>query len=90
MNVNTDYNRFIVQLVDDKFEIIQEAQDEKKILFRNIEPGSYRIRVLIDADEDGKWSPGNMKKQILPEPVYIYPELLVIRPDWRTSLDIQF
>ncbi len=88
--ITTEYNSFEVQLLKEKFDIIQTARNSKNVKFTNIEPGKYKIRVLIDADEDGKWSPGNMLKQIEPEPVYIYPDLLIIRADWETSLDISF
>lgn len=90
VNIETSYEKFIVQLVSENFEIEREIRNKKSIQFRNIKPGSYKVRVLIDANNDGEWSPGNMKKQIEPEPVYIYPEVLVIRADWQTSLDIAF
>ena len=90
VNVQTDYPGFIIQLTDENFRIIEEVQNEQKIIFKNIDPGNYKIRVLIDENNDGTWSPGNMKKQIEPEPVYIYPEVLVIRADWRTTLDLTF
>lgn len=90
LKIQTAYPSYIVQLVTERFEVVQEAQNEKSIIFKNIEPGKYKIRVLLDTDNDGKWSPGNMIKQIEPEPVYIHPEILVIRADWQTSLDLTF
>lgn len=90
INIETEYESFVLQLVTEKFELIKEIKNEKAIVFKNLKPGNYKIRVLIDENNDGKWSPGNMKKQIEPEPVYIYPESLVVRADWRTSLNITF
>ena len=90
INVQTDYPSFVIQLTDERLNVIKEVQNEKSIVFRNVDPGNYKIRVLIDEDNDGNWSPGNMRKQIEPEPVYIYPEILVIRADWRTTLDLTF
>ncbi len=90
INIETSYINYIVQLVTQDFQIIKESKNEKSIIFNNIAPDKYKLRVLIDANNDGKWSQGNMKKQIEPEPVYIYPELLIIRADWQTSLDITF
>lgn len=90
ININTQYDHFFLQLLDKNFEIVREISNQKSITFKNILPGSYKIRVLIDIDNDGIWRPGNMKKRIEPEPVYIYPETLVIRADWQTSLDLTF
>lgn len=90
INVSTEYQSFILQLTTEKFKVEREIRNETNIVLHNIKPGKYKVRVLIDANNDGNWSPGNMLKQIEPEPVYIYPEVLVIRADWRTSLDITF
>ena len=90
INVHTQYDNFFLQLLDKNFEIVREASNQKSITFKNLESGSYKIRILIDANNDGIWSPGNMKNQIEPEPVYIYPEILLIRADWQTSLDLTF
>jgi len=90
IKVESEYNGYTIQLLSEKFEIIDEISNEKEFSFKFIEPGNYRIRVLIDQNDDGKWSPGNMIEQIEPEPVYIYPEVLVIRADWQTSLTLSF
>ena len=90
INVLTDYPSFILQFTDENLHIIRQISNQKNIVLKNIKPGNYRIRVLIDANNDGIWSPGNMKKHIEPEPVFIYSEVLVIRADWRTTLDLTF
>jgi uncharacterized protein (DUF2141 family) len=88
--INSSYNYFTVQLIKENFEIIIEYKNEKNYSIKNIEPGKYKIRVMIDLNEDGHWSPGNMKEQIEPEPVYIYPDVIVIRADWETSVTLTF
>ncbi len=90
ISVQSDYTSFTIQLLSERFELIQESKNEKEFSFRNIPPGKYKIRVLIDANNDGAWSPGNMKKQIEPEPVYIYPDILSIRAYWEASLTLSF
>ncbi len=90
INIQTEFESFTVQLLDENFEIYKETSNQKTIRFKNLEPGRYKIRVLIDANNDGTWSIGNMLNHIEPEPVYIYPEFIVIRADWETSLNITF
>ena len=90
INITTSYQNFTVQLLTEKFELYREISNTQNIEFNNIPPGKYKIRVFIDANNDGKWSPGNMNERIEPEPVYIYPKVLVIRADWKTTLDLTF
>ena len=90
INIATEYESFILQLTTEKFEVEKEIRNQTEVVLNNIPPGKYKVRILIDANNDGKWSPGNMIKQTEPEPVYIYPEVIVIRADWRTTLDITF
>lgn len=87
---NTQYKSFTVQLLKENFEVVREYRNDKNHIIKNIEPGKYIIRILIDTNEDGKWSPGNMIEQIEPEPVYIYPDVIVIRADWETSVTLSF
>lgn len=90
ITVNSTYEHFTIQFLKENFTIVQEIKDEKSSTLKNIPPGKYKIRVLIDANNDGVWSPGNMRKQIEPEPVYIYPEEIVIRAEWETTLELIF
>lgn len=90
IKVESDYKGYTIQLLKENFELIDEVSNNPEFSFNLIEPGKYKIRVLIDANNDGQWSPGNMLEQIEPEPVYLYPELLVIRADWQTSLTLSF
>ena len=90
MTIETEYENFTVQLLSSDLSIYEEVKNQKSFTFKNIKPGEYRIRVFIDADNDGKWNPGNMLLNIEPEPVYIYPQTLVIRADWITSLNLTF
>ena len=90
INIQTTYENYIFQLLEENFVVYKEEKNEKSLTFKNLKPGKYKIRVLIDSNDDGVWSPGNMLKQIEPEPVYIHPEMLIIRADWETSLDLTF
>lgn len=90
INIQTNYSSYIVQLLKENFDLVRETKNQKSFKLKNISPGKYKIRILIDTNNDGIWSPGNMQKQIEPEPVYIYPELLIIRADWETSIDLTF
>jgi len=90
ITTSTQYESFTIQLLTEKFDLIEEVSGKKDHTFYNLNPGKYRIRILIDSNNDGRWSPGNMSNNEEPEPVYIYPETLIIRADWRTKLELSF
>jgi len=97
----TEFSSFIVQLVDKKFEVIEEqylsSEGSNNYEFSNITPGSYSIRVLVDENNNGQWDPGNIKLEQLPEKVVIFfhpnvaSQAINLRANWEQSgLELSF
>jgi uncharacterized protein (DUF2141 family) len=64
----------------------------------NVPPGTYYLRLTIDANGNGKWDTGNYLQHLQPEEVYYYPKKLRLRANWdldenwniyETALDLQ-
>ncbi|HMP98390.1 MAG TPA: hypothetical protein PKC24_01325, partial [Cyclobacteriaceae bacterium] len=70
--VQSTSKSYIIQVIDNRNRLIAEERNNPKAIFRYLNPGDYRIRVLIDQNENGKWDMGNYFKNEIPEPVYIY------------------
>lgn len=85
--ISTEYTSYIIQLLDKTRKVAREIKNESNFIFRNLTPGEYHIRILIDNNEDGEWSLGNILENIPPEEVYFYPEPLIIRANWERELD---
>ena len=94
--INTIYPSFILQLLDKDFEVIeeqkfQEVENAATYRFRNITPGDYSFRILVDQNLNGRWDPGNMLEAILPEPVKVYfhpnvgSAVLTVRANWEQT-----
>jgi len=88
--VNTDHPSYFIQLLDKNNEIAQEVKNVRQFKFNLINPGDYRIRVLIDNNSDGIWSLGNMTMNNEPESVFFFPEVISIRANWELNLDLKF
>ena len=71
-DVKTSAEHFIVQLLDKDFKPIVETYDSKKIRWEDIAPGDYRIRLIIDQNNNKKWDPGNYLKKEEPEQAFFY------------------
>jgi uncharacterized protein (DUF2141 family) len=88
--VETDYESYTIQLVNNQNEVVKAANSVSQFTFTGVDPGSYTIRVLIDADNDGQWSYGNILENRNPEPIYFYPETISIRANWQQQPKLSF
>ncbi|SHI45998.1 Ig-like domain-containing protein [Hymenobacter daecheongensis DSM 21074] len=84
--VQTRYKRYQLQLVDATYQPIAVLDSPKGTFrFNNLTPGTYRLRVLIDADGDGTWRGGDPKLLLPAEPVYVAPQTVQIRANWEVA-----
>ena len=44
-------------------------------------------KITIDKDGNGKWSPGNYGKKLLPEPVYYHKDVFDVKANWDIDLE---
>ena len=74
LQIETDNPSFIAQLLDNQDNIIDEQINETQFYFKYVTPGTYRIRILVDKDQNGAWDSGNILSDIEPEPVIFYAQ----------------
>ncbi|MEN3323325.1 Ig-like domain-containing protein [Mariniflexile soesokkakense] len=88
--VNAKYP-LIVQLTTDKGEVKAEKHTTKPetIDFLNLQPSTYYIRVIHDANGNGKYDTGSYLKKIQPERVSHFKEIEV-RADWGYPETLEF
>ncbi|MGP8215416.1 MAG: Ig-like domain-containing protein [Bacteroidia bacterium] len=80
----TNQGHYIVQMVDSKLNVYRQfiITGSKSVFFDALQPGTYRIRVIDDANNNGIWDTGDFMKGIQPEKVYYYFQALNIRSNW--------
>ena len=89
--ISTKNKRFELQLLDDKFQVVASLASPKgTYLFSDMPPGTYRLRVLIDADGDGRWRGGDPKLLLLSEPVFLAPKSVQIRAGFDVVEPLSF
>ncbi|GAB4326892.1 MAG: hypothetical protein OHK0038_00400 [Flammeovirgaceae bacterium] len=81
--VETTQTSFIIQLLNDKFEVEKEIRNQTKFRFENVNPGKKFIRVLIDENLDNQWSKGSFKNNIVPEKVYHFIKEIELKANWE-------
>ncbi|MGP1515430.1 MAG: Ig-like domain-containing protein [Bacteroidales bacterium] len=53
--------------------------------FKNLKEGKYRLRVIIDTNNNNKWDKGNFHKNTIPEKVIFFDKTISIRKGWQTQ-----
>lgn len=84
-----DYS-YILLLQDESGNVIREyhvreAFQEIDYLF--LAPKKYKLKLIKDLNDDGKWTTGNYLKKIQPERVIYNAELINIRSNWDAELE---
>jgi hypothetical protein len=94
--VKTDDNPLIIQLLK-KDEIIREIYLEKGNLFefRNIEAGTYQIRIIHDSNKNKRWDTSNLKRNHYQEKVYYHINNnsenkydIILKAGWENEIEI--
>jgi hypothetical protein len=91
-SVNSEHISYTIQLLDKQGLRKQgEIKNKKEYSFGQVKPGDYFIRVLIDNNNNGKWDPGNIFKNMEPEDVYFFPNVITVRANWEiTDIILEF
>ncbi|MBQ4017993.1 MAG: Ig-like domain-containing protein [Paludibacteraceae bacterium] len=72
-----------IQLLNSKDQVVRELPaSEQGAFFQHLQPDTYYLRLYLDENGDGKWTPGYWDEQRQPEPVYYYPEKIQTKSNW--------
>jgi Bacterial Ig-like domain len=89
--VQTTARSFELQLLDQGQQVVRSLSSPRTFRFDNLDPGTYTLRVLIDADNDGRWRGGDPKLIQPAEPVYLFPTPQQVRANWEIeNLQLNF
>ena len=79
----------VVQLTNEGGKVLKEQIITKKeeVMFDYLMPAKYKLRAILDADGNGKWSTGNYHRHSLPETVVDYKDPLDLKAGWDIDLD---
>ncbi len=84
----------IVQLLTDKFNLIEEKFTHKNttLEFISLTPAKYNIRIIIDKNNNRKWDTGNYLKKIQPEKVLYFEKEINVKSNWfvKESMNLQY
>ncbi len=71
--VGSAASKFIVELLDDKYNVVRTAYGATDYSFGRLKPGLYRVRLIVDSNGNKKRDIGNVQKGIQPERIMYAP-----------------
>jgi uncharacterized protein (DUF2141 family) len=92
--INPPTQKFWIQLLNEKNETAyQQYTNSTDVKFVNLKPGAYRLRILVDNNENGVWDSSDFEKEILGEEAYLFRKSgdkeimskINIRPMWEIN-----
>lgn len=82
-DVDTKYKSYTIQLITQENKVVREQKNGKGFEFKNVNPGTYKLRVLVDENNNGKWDTGDPDLKRKPEKIYLHPRSLDVRANWE-------
>jgi uncharacterized protein (DUF2141 family) len=72
IKIETKVTNYIVELTDTNGELIESIKNVKDYTFRYLEPLEYKLRIILDENNNGKWDVGNFYTGTEPEKIILY------------------
>lgn len=62
--------------------ILSKYTIENEVEFKRLKPGSYRLKMMVDENANGRWDTGDFFTNTQPEQIYLYAEELDVKAFW--------
>lgn len=91
---NVPSQKFWIQLLNDQNDVAyQQYTNQADVKFINLKPGTYKLRILVDNNENGLWDNTDFSAGILAEDVFLFKKSgekevmskINIRPMWEIN-----
>lgn len=84
---NPSSRSVIIQITTQRDETIKEqlVNSTTNISFDYLRPEKYKIRIIYDDNQNGKWDTGNFLNQVQPEFVEYFKEVQQVRANWSLN-----
>ncbi len=86
--IQTNQKNFIIQLLTSNDILISELRNQKEFSIKYLRPDTYKVRIIIDSNGNGKWDAGNFLQKTEPEKIILYKSeenkyTFPIRANWE-------
>lgn len=83
--------QYIVYLLNSKGNTIQQhiLSTNQSITYAHLDPGNYKIKVVKDRNNNGRWDTGNYEQKFQPEEIFFFDKPINIRGYWDIEEDFE-
>ena len=81
---NTNY---LVQMIQNEKVVAESSEENKEVVFEFLKAGKYKVKVILDSNQNGRWDTGNYIKNQHAEKVYFLPSEYEIRANWSHEIE---
>lgn len=74
-------------IFQEKDSIYLKKITDSVVAIKLLNPGNYFMQIILDANNNGKWDPGNLLEKIQPEKVINYPSTITLKAGWDNDID---
>lgn len=90
IEVDTKEQYYFIEIIDRTGLIVEKVINIKEHVFKNLEPGDYKIRITIDKNNNQQWDVGNYFIRSEPEKVILYKTFdkkttIPVRANWEVG-----
>jgi len=73
----------VIELIDNNDVVkYRSVLEDGEVVFQDVLPGKYYMRMFIDLNKNGKWDTGDVDSLLQPEEMYYMPEELSLPANW--------
>lgn len=70
-----------------KGKVIGKKNVKEDILFKQLSPGSYEVRLISDDNQNNRWDTGNFSEKRQPEKVFYHDQTVDIKSNWDMEIN---
>jgi len=82
---NPNKKGFLLELLDEKYEMIKKMDNISKYEFTFVKAGTYYIRLVIDENRNSRWDSGDVEKNILPEKIILTKDKIKLKQNFELT-----
>lgn len=79
--------QYVIELLDEQKNVVRTdvVTGNTSVIYRNFLTQKYKVRVVYDANKNGRWDSGNVKRRTQPENIWLYDKEITLRPNWEAE-----
>lgn len=80
----------IVHIINDQGKTVARdyLRQQREIVFENLIPSRFMVRIIYDTNENNKWDTGNYLTKLQAEEVYYFDRIITAKANWEAVEDL--